>query len=92
MGMVHDLPPNNRTMHTWVVSEVDINWNIPWGFFYGASQGTPSRDGAGGIIFFSPTQWFKFAASIGFSTSNRAELLAMKFLLHAAIVRDIKNL
>jgi ribonuclease HI len=42
-----------------------INKNFPWAYFDGASQGTPPRGGAGGILYLSQNHSIKFKAGIG---------------------------
>jgi hypothetical protein len=47
-----------------------INRDIPWAYFDGAAQGTTSRGGTEGIIYFSINHSISFKTGIGHQTNN----------------------
>ena len=54
----------------------EINKEIPWAFFNGASQWEPHLGGAGDVIFFPSTKKMKMKFATGKSSKNKAELSA----------------
>jgi len=63
-----------------------------WVFFDGASQGEPAVGGAGGILHLLDTHFFKFAAGLGRSTNNKAEIFVVFLVMRCAISRGILKL
>ena len=55
----------------------EINKEIPWAFFDGASQWEPPLGGAGAVIFFPSTKKMKIKFATGQASNNKAELSAL---------------
>jgi hypothetical protein len=65
LNILSDFPKySSSPPHTRVLVD-HINEEFPWDYFDGASQGTPSRGGVGGIIFLSPNHIISFKDRIG---------------------------
>jgi hypothetical protein len=65
-------------------TEEVINKYFPWAFFDGASQGTPPRGGAGGILHLSMFHSISFKDGVGQASNNLCELMALKLVLMLA--------
>jgi ribonuclease HI len=68
-----------------------IQKNIPWAFFNGATQGSPTRGGVGGIIYLVEYSTFSFTASLSEATNNFSEFLALKLLVLLAKEKGISQ-
>lgn len=75
-----DLKPKNLRL----LSMPDLDYEIPWGFFDGASQGHPPYCGVGVVLFVSQNHFIHIRYSPDRGTNNRAELIALWTLLEAA--------
>jgi ribonuclease HI len=69
-----------------------INSEVPWAFFDGAAQRSPSIGGAGGILHVSQSHSFSFSAGLGEATNNFSELMALYLLLLLALENNITHL
>lgn len=58
-----------------------INKDFPWAFFDGASQETPPKGGAWGILHLSMFHSISFKAGVGQASNNFYELMALKLVL-----------
>jgi hypothetical protein len=74
------------------VSTKLINKEIPWAFFDGASQGTPTRGGVGGIIYLSPSHTISFKDGIGPATNNFVNLWLSNLVLMMAQERGVTQI
>ena len=66
-----------------------LNKNIPWAFFDGASQNLTCRGGA--TLFMNPNHHFQMSMRLGSGTNNYVELMTLKLLLCFAIERNCKK-
>jgi hypothetical protein len=64
----------------------------PWAFFDGVGQGQPTTRGEGGIISTNEVSSFSFVASLGLTTNNLRELMALKLTLLLAREKGINYL
>ena len=53
---IHEHKKDSTRNKTRIIREPEINKEMPWDFFDGASQGDPPLGGAGAVIFFSATK------------------------------------
>jgi ribonuclease HI len=72
--------------------ETHISIDIPWDFFDGAAQGTPSLGGDEGIIFLSEDKSISFSARLNQATNNYIELMALKLTLLLEKEKGISHL
>ena len=71
---------------------LEINKEVPWDFFDGASQGDPPLGGSGGVIYFSDKHKVQENFSPGHCTNNKEELAALHTVLNLAININISQL
>ena len=65
--------------------EEQIEKNIPWGYFDGASQDQQMTCGGGGVLYKTETHSFQFSAGLGRGTNNYAELMTLRLLMLFAL-------
>jgi len=58
--------------------------DAPWGFFDGAAQGVPSKGGVGGMLHLCSTHSIAFSTSLGTTSNNFSELMALHLILQLA--------
>ena len=75
-----------------MILEEIITQNIPWGYFDGASQGSPTTCNGGCILYLSDTCYFKLKAGQGQGSNNYAEVLALKLHLLFALEKDCRSI
>jgi hypothetical protein len=73
-------PPSIKAQR--VIREVHIKQEFVWGYFDGASQGTPGNCGARALLFLSSDNYFHWKLCAGLGSNNRAELYALWMLLN----------
>ena len=73
-----------------IIAPEQLDKNIPWAFFDGASQNLTC--GGGAILFLNPNHHFQISMGLGSGTNNYAELMTLKLLLCFAIERNFKKL
>ena len=71
---------------------LEINKEMPWAFFDGASQGEPPLGGAGAIIFFPSTKKMKIKFATKQASNNKAELSALWATLKMAKSAQIQEI
>lgn len=69
-----------------------INREVPWGFFDGASGGNTARCGGGVVIFFNDHNSLHIKSGFNSGTNNFAELMALCLLLTKAWEWGIQSL
>ena len=79
-----------NTIRTLVPPE--INKDIPWAYFDGASQGDPPLGGSGGVLYLSDNHKIQARFSPRHCTNNKAELVALHLVLNLAIDDNITQL
>jgi hypothetical protein len=72
--------------------EEAINKEFPWDFFDGASQGSPPKEGVGGILYLSSTQNISFKVKLGTETNKFYELMKTKLVLMLALENKISQI
>jgi hypothetical protein len=77
---------------TRITTPPTINSKVPWAFFDGATQRSPSVGGVGGILHISQRHSFTFFARLGEATNNYSELMALYLLLLLFIENNINHL
>ena len=70
----------------------EINKDIPWAFFDGASQGNPPLGGSGGVLYLSKNHKLQARFSLGHYTNNKLELETLHLVLNLAINNNISQL
>ena len=73
-----------------IIVPKQLNKNIPWAFFYGASQNSACRGGA--TLYLNPNHYFQISMGLGSGTNNYARLMTLKLLLCFAIERNCKKI
>jgi hypothetical protein len=84
------LDPNEKKTRLLIMPE--LNQEIPWGFFVGASKGHPLRCGIGVVLFIIQNHFLHLRYAPGRGTNNRAEFITLWTLLEIAIKKGIKKL
>jgi ribonuclease HI len=74
------------------VLEEQINCTRPWDFFDGASQENEDHCGGGGVLYISPSHFYKLKWGLGQGSNNYVELMVLKILLTFAGEKWISNL
>ena len=69
-----------------------INLEVPWAFFDGVYQSSPSIGGAGGILHISQIHSFSLSTGLGEATNNFNELMALYLLLLLSLEKNINHL
>jgi ribonuclease HI len=69
-----------------------INKDLPWDFFDGVAQHTPTIGGARGILHISENHHIAFSAGLGEATNNYSELMALYLILLLALENNIRHL
>jgi ribonuclease HI len=69
-----------------------LDYDIPWGYFDGASQGHPPSCRVGVVMFINQNHYIYIRYAPGQGSNNRAELIAMWTLLEMTKQKDIKKL
>jgi len=59
------------------IREENIDKDVPWGYFDGASQEQQMLCGGGGVLYKTETHSFQFLAGLGRVTNNYAELMTL---------------
>ena len=70
----------------------DVNKEMSWAFFNGASQGDPLLGGAGAVIFLPSTKKMKIKFATGQASNNKAELSALWATLKVAKSTHIQEI
>ena len=70
----------------------EINNDIPWAYFDGASQGDPPLGGLGGVLYLSENHKIQARFAPGNCTNNKVELAALHLVLNLAINNNISQL
>ena len=83
-------PQSRNTPRPRIIVPKQLNKNIPWAFFDGASQNLTC--GGGATLYINQNHYFKISMGLGVETNNYAELLNLKLLLCYAIERNCKKL
>jgi hypothetical protein len=64
-----------------ILSVVQVDKSLAWGFFNGACQGLDSISGIGFILYFTETHRVQVKGNIGRGTNNQGEFKALYYLL-----------
>ena len=75
-----------------IVREEQVDKNVPWYFFDGASQNNGLACGGGLVLFLSDSHFFKLNMGLGFDSNNYAELMALKLLILFAREKGVISL
>ena len=70
----------------------EINKDIPWAFFNGASQGDPLLGGLRGVLYFSEKHKIQAKFAPRHCTNNKADLAALHFVVNLAINNNITQM
>lgn len=62
-----------------------INKSLPWGYFDGSTQGTPTIFGRGVVLYLSEQNWISFQEGLGEGTNDFVELRTLSILLSKEI-------
>jgi ribonuclease HI len=69
-----------------------IDHSIPWAFFDGVAQGSPSSGAIRGILHLDESSSISFASHLGSATNNYNKFMAVKLLITLAIEKGITHL
>jgi ribonuclease HI len=69
-----------------------LDYDIPWGYFDGVSQGHPPSCRVGVVMFINQNHYIYIRYAPGQGSNNKAELIAMWTLLETTKKKDIKKL
>jgi len=58
-----------------------LNYEVPWIFFYGTSQGNPTICGVGVVFFIIQSHFFHLCYVVGSGSNTMTELQALHVLL-----------
>ena len=75
-----------------LITTPNINKDMPWAFFDGASQGIPPLGGVGAVIFISVEKKLHIKYAIGQVTNNKAKLAVLWAVLRVALSRQIHDI
>lgn len=64
--------------------QLQIDFNIPWGFFHGACQGVPALCQIGAVLYLNQSHVYWMRYAMGRGTNTKAELSVLCTLLHLA--------
>jgi hypothetical protein len=70
-----------------ILRPVEINPNVPWGYFDGVCQGPENVCGVGFKLHLSNTNFISGKVNLGRGTNNKVELLVLFHLLKCAWIR-----
>ena len=70
----------------------EINKEMPWAFFVGASKGELPLGGSGAVIFFPPTRKMKIKYATGQASNNKDELSTLWDTLKVAKSSQIQEI
>ena len=73
-----------------IIAPEQLDKNISWAFFDGASQNFTCRGGA--TLFMNPNHHFQMSMGLGSGTKNYAKLMTLKLLLCFTIERNCKKI
>jgi ribonuclease HI len=69
-----------------------IDYEVPWGYFDGASQGHPPMCGVGVVLYIKQNHYIHIRYAPGTRSNNRAEFIALWTLLETTIKKDARKL
>ena len=75
-----------------LITAPNINKDIPWAFFNGASHGMLPLGGAGAVIFIFAEKKLRIKYAIGQATNNKVELAALWAVLRVALSKQILDI
>lgn len=90
VGIIFPFPQHIRAAKQREVLELEIDREIPWGFFDGAAQNNVS--GGGSLLFLSVTHLFEQSVGLGEGSNKFAELLSLKLRLIFAAEKGCRNI
>jgi len=71
---------------------LELDFEIPWGFFDGMCQGHPSSYGVGVVLYINHSHYIHIWYAPGVGTNNRAKFTTLWILLEAVIKKDVHKL
>lgn len=90
VGILSAFPQHIHAAKQREVLELEINWEIPWGFFDGAAQN--NAYGGGEILFLLVTHLFELYVGLGEGSNKFLELLSLKLILIFAAEKGCWNI
>jgi hypothetical protein len=69
-----------------------LDYEIPWGYFDGASQGHPPSCGVGVVLYINQNHYIYIRYAPGGGKNNKVELIALWTLLETSKKKDIRKL